>query len=112
MLLVDRDREALDQAKERLRWEAEDRGERDISSRLSFSSGKFSQLSQHLKACGWPDKVGGGILADFGVSSLQLGEADRGFSFMHDGPMDMRMDRTEDAGVSTLLLFFDRVFSL
>ena len=94
VLLVDRDKAALDKAKERLQWELDQRGQKN--SRVDFACGQFSHISQHLKSVGWPQRVGGGILADFGVSSLQLDEAERGFSFTHDGPLDMRMNQGSD----------------
>jgi len=50
-----------------------------------------------------------GILLDLGVSSPQLDHADRGFSFRHDGPVDMRMDSSQDLTASTLLDSLDEV---
>lgn len=63
--------------------------------RFQFLHGSFAELPAALAARG-VDSVNG-ILLDLGVSSPQLDEAERGFSFQHDGPLDMRMDTSRGA---------------
>jgi len=57
--------------------------------RFQLVQGRFSDLEQHLDGCGLT--ACDGIALDLGVSSMQLDEAERGFSFLRDGPLDMRM---------------------
>ena len=81
----DRDPEAMEKAKARLEVLRAELGEE--MPELVFEPRAFSEASSLIE----PGSLDG-LLADFGVSSLQLDEAHRGFSFRTDGPLDMRMD--------------------
>jgi 16S rRNA (cytosine1402-N4)-methyltransferase len=81
----DRDPEALELARERLDRVCEELGSQ--APQLTLVGEAFSSVAEHVQ----PASVDG-LLADFGVSSLQFDEARRGFSFQADGPLDMRMD--------------------
>jgi 16S rRNA (cytosine1402-N4)-methyltransferase len=83
LIAFDRDPEAIAVA---LQMQQED-------ARLLPQHSAFAQLASVLDGLGMIGKVDG-ILLDLGVSSPQLDDAERGFSFMRDGPLDMRMDTT------------------
>jgi 16S rRNA (cytosine1402-N4)-methyltransferase len=84
---VDRDPDAIAAGRERFADEP----------RLTLVRGSFGRLAERVRAAGWEGELQG-VLLDLGVSSPQLDEARRGFSFMQDGPLDMRMDN--ESGLS------------
>ncbi|NVK21001.1 MAG: 16S rRNA (cytosine(1402)-N(4))-methyltransferase RsmH [Kangiellaceae bacterium] len=83
LLAFDKDPQAIEVAN---KLKAED-------SRFDIEHNSFSLLQQEVTERGWAGEITG-VLMDLGVSSPQLDQAERGFSFMNDGPLDMRMDVT------------------
>ena len=89
LICLDRDPDALRAAKERLK---------DYLPKITFchtNYGRLGQVLEELKI----DNLGG-VLADLGCSSYQLDTPERGFSYMHDAPLDMRMDASDDEGLT------------
>jgi 16S rRNA (cytosine1402-N4)-methyltransferase len=85
LICFDRDQAAMELAKARLAGLAEELGGEMPT--VEFVGRPFSEIAEVIS----PGTLDG-LLADFGVSSMQLDEAHRGFSFRSDGPLDMRMD--------------------
>ncbi|MDE1477231.1 16S rRNA (cytosine(1402)-N(4))-methyltransferase RsmH [Xenorhabdus bovienii] len=71
--------------------------------RFSIIHGPFSELDTYIEEAGLVGKIDG-VLLDLGVSSPQLDDPERGFSFMRDGPLDMRMDPTRGQSAAEWLM--------
>ena len=92
ILGIDRDRSAIERARERLR---------PFKDRVTLVHSSMENLHELAKKSG-VTKISG-LLFDFGVSSPQLDTPERGFSIQNDGPLDMRMDSSQTTTAANLL---------
>lgn len=95
LVAIDRDPEALDRSRDRLA---------PFADRVTFVRGRHETLIDILKQSGI--ETIGGLLADLGVSSMQLDDPSRGFSFRAEGPLDMRMG-PDSTAASEIVNTFD-----
>ena len=96
LICFDRDKKAIKAATERLK---------DYLDRVTFVNDNFSTLSDVIKE--YEIKNLGGVLADLGCSSHQFDTPERGFSYMHDAPLDMRMDIDAPLSAMTVVNEYD-----
>jgi 16S rRNA (cytosine1402-N4)-methyltransferase len=92
---IDRDREALEIARPRLE---------SAGFPFRLQQGVYSELREYFRLFGLPPQGAvDGLLLDLGVSSLQLDRPERGFSILHEGPLDMRMAPGEGESAAEFL---------
>jgi 16S rRNA (cytosine1402-N4)-methyltransferase len=96
LLGIDRDEEALRRSRDRLA---------SYAARISLVHAVYDELPTVLAEHGFTHADG--VLFDLGVSSVQLDEAHRGFSYAHDAPLDMRMDPTDALTAADVLNEYD-----
>lgn len=93
---IDRDQDAIAVARERLGA---------FGDRVTFVHADYRELPRVVRQAGRAEVDG--VLADLGVSSMQLDAPERGFSFRQDGPLDMRMNRAAGPSLAELLATVD-----
>lgn len=94
ILALDRDRSALELARERI-------DQAGFLGQVVLAHARYEELARVMAEAGMPKAQG--LVVDAGVSSLQLDDPGRGFSFVQDGPLDMRMDTSAGGEAAELV---------
>ena len=92
LIAMDRDADAVARTRQR---------RREFDVMVTYLHDDFRTLRSHLDRLGLAGVDG--LVLDLGMSSPQVDQADRGFSFLHEGPLDMRMDRAQALTAQTLV---------
>jgi 16S rRNA (cytosine1402-N4)-methyltransferase len=95
VLGIDSDTQALERVKESFAEEVQ-------NGRLVLVHGNFAELARIVDEAGFVSSIDG-VLLDLGFSSYQMGDPDRGFSFGADGPLDMRLDQSQELTAADLV---------
>ena len=96
LLGIDRDPAALERARQRLEPFGDD---------VRLEQGSFGEMTQICEKYDYAPVHG--VLLDLGLSSMQLEEAERGFSFQHEGPLDMRFDPSQELTAAEIVNEYD-----
>ncbi len=95
VLGIDSDAQALERVKERFAQEVQ-------NGRLVLVHGNFAELARIVDEAGFVSPIDG-VLLDLGFSSYQMDDPERGLSFSSDGPLDMRLDQTQELTAADLV---------
>jgi len=95
VLGIDSDAQALERVKESFAEEVQ-------NGRLVLVHGNFAELARIVDEAGFVSSIDG-VLLDLGFSSYQMGDPDRGLSFSADGPLDMRLDQSQELTAADLV---------
>lgn len=97
IIAVDRDSDAIEYSREKLK---------EFGDMIIFAKDNYANIEEIARSSGY-GKIDG-ALVDFGISSYQIDEASRGFSYMRDGALDMRMDREQRLCAADIINNYDK----